>query len=91
MFIQMLEQMNQAETDLHKKADAVLNSEADINERQYMNAAIDVVFKTLRGQLSSLEKEVAGIPRMAGWHEDFELEARKHAARFGPTNEELAS
>ena len=83
MFIQFYEQLNQAEKDLHKKADQV----EMVDDDQMMNAAIDVVFKTLRGQLGSLEKEVAGIPRVApaNWPEDYELESRKHLLRFGQT------
>ena len=57
MFIQFYEQLNQAEKDLHKKADQV----AMVDDDQMMNAAIDVVFKTLRGQLGSLEKR-------SSWH-----------------------
>ena len=40
MFIQFYEQLNQAEKDLHKKADQV----AMVDDDQMMNAAIDVVF-----------------------------------------------
>ena len=60
-----------------------------------MQAAIDVVFQTLRGQLKSLEKNVLnGTARywqevLAAKQEDWELESRKHLAQMNQNRPDM--
>lgn len=93
MFIEMSEQLNQAEKDLVSKA-----KQLDVRgESEVMQARIKVVFDTLRNQLKSLEKEVICCVPPFGTlpsdkvmpQEDWELESRKHLARFNDQNDVL--
>ena len=77
MFVQMSEQLNQAEQDMISYCQLSYMIAA---ERDRMAVAIKVVFKTLHGQLESLEKEVYG--HTGNNSEDWELESRKQLARF---------